>query len=92
MELIEQFEDPDREQHLVIMTLCYGVDVCEWFLHVLDTEGKVPPRDRVIKYFKQMCEGVKHCHDCGVLHRDLKLENFLFENVSETTLKLCDFG
>ncbi|VDC07536.1 unnamed protein product [Peniophora sp. CBMAI 1063] len=41
--------------------------------------------------FAQMLQAVKHTHDAGVVHRDLKLENFL---VSEDLSKvyLADFG
>lgn len=41
--------------------------------------------------FGQMLEAVKYTHDAGVVHRDLKLENFL---VSEDLSKvyLADFG
>jgi len=41
-------------------------------------------------YFKQLCSAVKHVHDAGYCHLDLKVENILFaENYD---LKLADFG
>ncbi|XP_017026305.1 ovarian-specific serine/threonine-protein kinase Lok-like [Drosophila kikkawai] len=44
-------------------------------------------------YFYQICHAVKYIHDCGIIHRDLKLENVLLAtNDEETLLKVCDFG
>mmetsp|Transcript_14733 Transcript_14733/g.12550 ORF Transcript_14733/g.12550 Transcript_14733/m.12550 type:complete len:203 (+) Transcript_14733:223-831(+) len=40
--------------------------------------------------FLQIIQGVKECHEAGVVHRDLKLENLLFS--SEFNLKIADFG
>ena len=42
---------------------------------------------------KQIVRAVAHLHGMNVAHRDLKLENFLFENQSlDSPLKLTDFG
>jgi serine/threonine protein kinase len=35
-------------------------------------------------FFKQLLEGVKHCHDQGVCHRDLKPENLLLQDEGGT--------
>jgi calcium-dependent protein kinase len=32
------------------------------------------------------------CHSKGIIHRDLKLENVLFENENMDRLKVADFG
>ena len=40
-----------------------------------------------------MLSAVRYCHNRGIVHRDLKLENFLFETTAPSaTLKLIDFG
>ena len=36
-----------------------------------------------------ICNGLKHMHDNGVAHHDIKVENILLSNRS---FKLCDFG
>ena len=40
--------------------------------------------------FAKILNGIQSCHDKGICHRDLKLENILITN--EYSPKLCDFG
>ena len=48
----------------------------------------------VRKILKQMLLAVGHCHKNGVVHRDVKLENFLIKSKKgdDFTVKLTDFG
>ena len=44
-------------------------------------------------YFKTMVEVVDHLHQLGVMHRDVKPENFLLSSKDDSAvLKLADFG
>ena len=42
-----------------------------------------------------MLSAVNHCHQHGVVHRDIKMENFLLdynEHSGSVTVELTDFG
>lgn len=40
----------------------------------------------------QICSAVHYCHQKGVIHRDLKLENVLISNLEFMKIKVVDFG
>ena len=41
-------------------------------------------------YFRQLIDGLQHCHQRGVVHRDLKPENLVLDH--NFNLKIIDFG
>jgi serine/threonine protein kinase len=43
-------------------------------------------------YFRQLIEGIEHCHMRNVVHRDLKPENLLLTADNPPSLKISDFG
>lgn len=43
----------------------------------------------IIQAMKDIVNGIKHMHNLGIAHRDLKIENIL---VSDAKFKLADFG
>ncbi len=47
-----------------------------------------------IELFLQVCDGVLHAHQKGVLHRDIKPSNLMVSSASDNqgTLKIIDFG
>lgn len=52
--------------------------------------NKNPSAARMLKIFKQICQGVGYAHSCDVVHRDLKPANILINNNDE--VKIVDFG
>jgi len=45
----------------------------------------------LVRIFREMLQGVRSIHQLGVIHRDIKPDNFLCTG-EHSTVKLCDFG
>jgi serine/threonine protein kinase len=46
---------------------------------------------QALKYIEQTCAGLRHAHNNGVIHRDIKPQNLLLTKDRET-VKIADFG
>ncbi|KAL1204331.1 CBL-interacting serine/threonine-protein kinase 17 [Cardamine amara subsp. amara] len=53
------------------------------------SKGKLPETEGR-KLFQQLIDGISYCHNKGVFHRDLKLENLLLD--AKGHIKITDFG
>ena len=61
-------------------------------INSLCDERRMRPRDRV-RLFIDVCSGVQHAHQKGVIHRDLKPVNILVtRNADRAVVKVIDFG
>lgn len=47
--------------------------------------------DRALFFLQQICAGLAHAHECGVIHRDIKPQNLLLTTDHEI-VKIADFG
>lgn len=86
---IEEVYESDNEIYLV-QEICSGGDL-------FDRLNAQPQyhytEEQCAKLVKQMLSSIRYLHSKGIIHRDLKLENFLFTTKDEDSdLKLIDFG
>jgi len=86
---LEGVYESDNEIYLV-QELCRGGDLFDR----LDAQPKEHYTEgKCAHLVKQILSSVRYLHSKGIVHRDLKLENFLFENAGvDSELKLIDFG
>lgn len=47
--------------------------------------------NRALFYLEQVCAGLAHAHECGVIHRDIKPQNLLL-TADREIVKIADFG
>mmetsp|Transcript_16428 Transcript_16428/g.37877 ORF Transcript_16428/g.37877 Transcript_16428/m.37877 type:complete len:439 (-) Transcript_16428:163-1479(-) len=72
--------------------LCYFVmELCDYsFVYALERTPQLT-ESTLAKFFKDMLESLRHIHEAGVVHRDIKPDNFLCTG-DACMVKLCDFG
>lgn len=88
--LIKLHEVFESETHVHIITeLTSGGELYD---RVASREWKISERE-IAELMKNIVEAIAHCHDRGVVHRDLKASNFLFVySHNNTNVKVIDFG
>lgn len=82
-------ETPDGGAFCV-MELLRGQTLAE----AIDTQGALTP-EAALGVALQICQGLDHSHETGVVHRDLKPQNIFIcdpKNGKEPVVKLIDFG
>lgn len=78
--------NPQRNEYLVLTELCKGGSLID-FIRQNELNN-----EQVLQVFYQIAKAVQYLHnqDPPIIHRDIKIDNFLIS--SEGALKLCDFG
>ncbi len=73
----------------IVMEYMSGGDLYSRFCNRQDCFNE----ERVKIIFAQIVSAIKYIQDLGIIHRDLKLENILFESEEEdSNVKIADFG
>lgn len=84
--LMDVYED--AKSVYLVMEYCAGGELYERL-----AQKKVFSDEDASKATKQMLSAICYLHAHNVVHRDIKLENFLYEsNEEDSPLKLIDFG
>ena len=74
----------------LVMELCKGGHLMD---RLFAQQGRYYREKIACKYIHSILTAVAYCHANNVVHRDLKLENIVFESDSpQSELKLIDFG
>eukprot|EP00931_Biecheleriopsis_adriatica_P041481 TRINITY_DN23702_c0_g2_i1.p1 TRINITY_DN23702_c0_g2~~TRINITY_DN23702_c0_g2_i1.p1 ORF type:complete len:1742 (+),score=437.49 TRINITY_DN23702_c0_g2_i1:785-5227(+) len=88
VQLLEVYESDVDQAVLLIMELCTGRELFERL-----AERRWYSEFDAARVSRQMLDAVSYLHSQNICHRDLKLENWLYESPdAEAKLKLCDFG
>jgi len=86
---IVKFHDGfETDAHIIIvMELCTGGDMFE---HIMKMK-KVSEED-VKEILKQLLEALVYCHKLKIIHCDLKLENMIYADKKNDSIRVVDFG
>mmetsp|Transcript_16884 Transcript_16884/g.43035 ORF Transcript_16884/g.43035 Transcript_16884/m.43035 type:complete len:348 (+) Transcript_16884:117-1160(+) len=88
--LVEIFCHPVEDSIYMVMELCSGGDLFDRLKSV--PSGHFLEWDAA-DVVRQITDAVAYCHSNWICHRDLKLENFVYQSpAAEAPLKLIDFG
>ena len=91
-----------NHKNVVALTELFESPKCRWFVMELTTSGGLREilshydhlsEVTACKLMKQLLEGVHYLHNQGIVHRDLKVDNILFNGDLKTgEIKIADFG
>lgn len=83
---IDHFSNAESE--FLVFERIYGSDL----FHTIEKRNFIPFNERDTRQiFKQILKAIKHSHDNGVVHRDIKLENILMD-AGTSKVTVIDFG
>lgn len=71
--------------HYIVLEYLSGGDMAAL------TRGKPLSIEKALFYLEQVCSGLAHAHEGGVIHRDIKPQNLLL-TADRQVVKIADFG
>jgi serine/threonine protein kinase len=77
-----------RTQVHLVMECCPGMPL---FHHLKKLKDKRMGEQQCKEIMRQLALGVGYMHCCGKVHRDLKLDNILYDSETQK-IKIIDFG
>ncbi|XP_030051039.1 hormonally up-regulated neu tumor-associated kinase homolog A [Microcaecilia unicolor] len=84
--IVQLYETLETENsYYLVMELCLGGDLMDQIC-----DKKKLEETEVRRYTRQIISAVEHLHRHGIVHRDLKIENFLLDE--NNNIKIVDFG
>lgn len=79
------------ESPAYLQLVCELIDGESLHAHSKQLPGRRFHESRARNFYQQILEGVNYCHKRRVVHRDLKLDNFVLDKGGEN-VKIVDFG
>jgi serine/threonine protein kinase len=82
-----RFHEVIRENNLIFIVLdyCDCGDLLSWIM-----DGNFGRKEKCLRLFKQIAEGIRYLHERGLSHGDIKPENVILDD--QGNAKLIDFG
>jgi len=78
----------DDDDVYIVMELCEGGTILDCII-----QNGAFDEPRAAQMTKEIASAIEACHGFGIVHRDLKLENLLFQTKDQgSALKVIDFG
>ena len=91
IKLYEIYEDPRYID--LIMEQCIGGTLFDKLIKRMQEKEETFSEKEAANILKQIITAVSYCHNQGICHRDLKMENVLFlNNHTNSPIKIIDFG
>jgi calcium-dependent protein kinase len=92
--IIKLVEIYDDKRYLdLIMEECRGGTLFDRLLKKMEDDDETFTENEAAKIFKQIISAICYCHNQGIAHRDLKMENILFlDKTPDSPIKVIDFG
>ena len=85
MGLVEVMQD--QECIYLVLPFCDGGEICQWF-----ERSRYMLREDVARgFFHQVLSGLRYLHGKGVVHRDMSLENLLYDQKTRRCI-IIDLG